>query len=79
MAAEVRLNADGATLTIDEMESFTSQARKLGGDPTEQIQVGVVEGVVTFSVGVRVVHRALTECLTRHKEPVMRGARRSKR
>ena len=60
MAGEIRLNAEGAQLNLDELCDFTKQAQKLGVHGQEPINVRVVEGAVVFSLPVTLVHRALT-------------------
>lgn len=60
MAAEIRLNADNAQLTLNELADFTKQAKKFGIPGSQPIGVQVVEGVAVFSVPVTLVHRSLT-------------------
>lgn len=80
MASEIRLNADGACLTLDEMQDFTKQARKYGVPGDTPIGVKIAGDVAVFSVPVTLVHRTLTESPQNGRtDPAMRGARRQRR
>lgn len=79
MASEIRLNADGACLTLDEMQDFTKQARKYGVPGNTPIGVKLAGDVAVFTVPVTLVHRTLTESQNGRTEPAMRGARKQRR
>jgi hypothetical protein len=70
------MNADGATLTLGEMQQFTATAQKYGVPTDTPIGVKVVEGVAVFSVPVTLVHRTLAATDTRRRAQVMQAARK---
>jgi hypothetical protein len=61
VSAEVRLNGDGATLTVGELEQFVKQVRKHGVDLDTMVHASIVEGVVRLSVPVVLTHRSLAQ------------------
>jgi hypothetical protein len=73
------MNAEGATLTLGEMQQFTTTAVKYGVPTDTEICVKVVEGVAVFSLPVTLVHRTLAATDTRRRAQVMRTARRQRR
>lgn len=74
------MNLDGASLTLDEMERFTKQAKGKYGCPGDTVvRVQAQEGVVVFNVPVNLVHRALAPAGRTSGSQPMRGARRPRR